>query len=249
MKNVKLTIEYNGSKFSGWQKQDGQRTVQGEIENAFFVLTGQNLSVEASGRTDKGVHAYGQIASVKFDCKIPLKNLKYALNNLLPADVRVTKVEFANDDFHARFSAKRKTYEYVVKVGGQPSAIDCDLVGFYQYDVDKTKIDECIKILEGKHNFKGFCSTNTQVTNFEREIYFIKYHKSGKIFKFSVCGNGFLYNMVRIIVGTLLDVGSGKISIENVKKALKTGDRSYSGKTMEPNGLYLKKVEYEKTTK
>ncbi len=249
MKNVKLTIEYNGSRFSGWQKQENKRTVQGVIENAFSILTGQNLSVEASGRTDKGVHALAQVASVKFDCKIPLKKMKYALNNLLPNDVRVKKVEFTAEDFHARFSAKRKTYQYVVKVGGEPSAIDCDLVGFYQYIVDENKMSDCIKLLIGKHNFKGFCSANTQVTNFEREIFDITYQKKGKLFKFDVCGNGFLYNMVRIIVGTILDVGSGKITLENVKKALEFGDRSLAGKTMEPNGLYLKKVEYEKTTK
>ena len=212
MRNIKLTIEYDGKNFAGWQTQPEKESVQGEIENAFLILTGQNLSVEASGRTDKGVHALAQIASVKFDCKIPLKNLKYALNNLLPSDVRIKKVEFASEDFHARFSAKRKTYQYVVKVGGEPSAIDCDLMGFYQYEVDQSKMEKCITLLKGKHNFKGFCSANTQVSNFEREIYEISYQKKGRIFKFDVCGNGFLYKMVRTIVGTLIEVGINKIS-------------------------------------
>lgn len=248
MKNVKLTIEYNGSRFSGWQKQNGARTIQEEIENAFLTLTGERVEVVGSGRTDKGVHAIAQVASVLFNCKIPLKNLKYALNNLLPMDIRIKKAEFEKDDFHARFSAKKKTYRYIVQIGGEQSAIHCDLVGFYPYQVDEKKIKRCINVLIGKHNFKGFCSSGTQATNFDREIYSIDYVKAGRIWKFDVCGNGFLYNMVRILVGTILDAGSEKISLEGVCMALEQGKREFAGRTMEACGLYLKKVEYEKTT-
>lgn len=244
MRNIKLTIEYNGSKFFGWQKQNGKRTIQGELEKAFLTLTGEEVSVEGSGRTDKGVHAIAQVASVCIQNKIPYKNLKYALNNLLPLDIRVKKVESANEDFHARFSCKQKTYQYIVKVTGDRSAIKSDLQGHYDFAVDEKKMQECKKLLIGKHNFRGFCSANTQVVNFEREIFDFKISKQRNIFKFEVTGNGFLYNMVRILVGTVLDVGSGKLSVESVMKALETGERKYSGKTMEPNGLYLKKVDY-----
>ncbi len=240
-----MTLEYNGSEFHGWQKQEGQRTVQGELESALFSLTGENAKVEGSGRTDAGVHALGQVASTKIENLIPLKNIKRALNDLLPNDVRVCKVELAKDDFNARFSAKRKTYEYVVQAGGERRAIKHNFQGFYPFEVDLQKMISASKLLVGKHNFKGFCSANTTVTNFEREIYEIKISKHSNNFKFVVTGNGFLYNMVRIIVGTLLDVGRGKLTEKDVQKALKTGERKYAGITMEPCGLYLKKVEYK----
>lgn len=246
MRNLKLTIEYNGSQFFGWQKQNGKRTVQGELESAIFALTKEKVIVEGSGRTDRGVHALGQVASLKINNKMPIKNFKTALNNLLPHDIRIKKVKKCEDDFHARFSAKKKTYCYVVQIGGEESAIKHALMGFYSYDVDFEKMRELSKLFIGKHNFKGFCSSDTNVTNFEREIFDFKVSKHGKVCKFEVTGNGFLYNMVRILVGTLLDCGRGKISEEDIRTALKTGDRSLSGKTMDPNGLYLKKVEYAK---
>ena len=244
MRNLKLTIEYNGANFSGWQKQNGKRTVQQTLEDAFLSLTGEKVTVEGSGRTDKGVHALGQVASVQTENKMPLKNFKIALNDLLPADVVIKKVERAENNFHARFSAKKKTYKYLVQIGGDRDAISHDLVAYYPYQVDVQKMKETSKLLIGTHNFKGFCSAHTNVKNFDREIFDLKILKRGKMITFFVTGNGFLYNMVRIIVGTLLDVGRGKLSIEDVKKILATGNRQYAGKTMSANGLYLQKVDY-----
>lgn len=245
MRNLKLFIEYNGANFSGWQKQNGQRTVQGELENAFLTLTGEKVDVEGSGRTDKGVHALEQVASVELEHSIPTKNIKYALNNLLAEDVRIKKVEQVPLDFHARFSTKRKTYRYVVQVGGERSAIKHDLLAFYPYKIDEEKIKNVIPLLTGKHNFKGFCSSKTGVTNFEREIFELTFLKVGRLCTFEVTGDGFLYNMVRIIVGTLLHVGSGKLTENDVKKALESGQRKFAGQTMPACGLYLKKVEYK----
>lgn len=244
MRNLKLTIEYNGAEFFGWQKQKNCRTVQEEIEKAFLTLTGESVSVEGSGRTDKGVHALGQVASVQTENIMPTKNFKIALNDLLPRDIFVKKVEETEKDFHARFSAKRKTYEYVVHVGGERGAINNTLVAYYPYKVDDKKMREAAQLLIGRHNFKGFCSSDTNVTNFEREIYDLKINKKNSMYTFTVCGNGFLYNMVRIIVGTLLDVGRGHLSIDKVKNALETGNRNNSGQTMPACGLYLKNVEY-----
>ena len=246
MNNYKLQIEYNGARFCGWQKQEGKRTVQGELENAFLTLTGENVTVDGSGRTDSGVHALGQVATAKTSKNIPPNNLTKALNDLLASDVRVCKATKVDESFHARFSAKRKTYEYVVQVSGKQSAITHDLLCFHPCVADFDRMKEAANLLIGKHNFKGFCSAHTNVQSFEREIFEIKIQKSGKKIKFFVTGNGFLYNMVRIIVGTLLEVGSGKRSLEDVKKALDLGERKYAGKTMPPCGLYLKKVEYEK---
>jgi len=244
MRNLKLTIEYNGSKFSGWQKQTGKRTIQGELEEAFFRLTGENVCIEGSGRTDKGVHAMAQIASVQTESKIPLKNFKYALNNQLPSDIRIKKIEIAQKDFHARFSSKKKTYRYVVHFGKDKPAISNEMVGFYRNDIDVERLQQAIPLFVGKHNFKAFCSANTQVTNFEREVFDLTFSKRGSNGVFEITGNGFLYNMVRIIVGTLLDYASGKLDLENIEKAFETGERKYAGTTMEPNGLYLKKVVY-----
>ncbi len=246
MRNLKFTIEYNGAGFFGWQKQAGKRTVQGVLEETFKKLTNEEVVFEGSGRTDRGVHALGQVASVKTDSVIPLKNIRPALNNLLPDDIQIKKVEAISEDFHARFSAKRKTYRYVVQVGGAKSAVKHDILAHFPYNVvDFENMKKAGQMLVGKHNFHAFCSSNTQVTNFEREIYSLKISKKGRIFTFEVCGNGFLYNMVRIIVGTLLDIGRGKIKIENISKAFETGNRKYAGQTMSPCGLYLKEVKYE----
>ena len=240
-----LTIEYKGTDYCGWQKQVGKRTIQGELEDAFFNLTGEKVTIEGSGRTDKGVHAIAQVATAKLENKMPLKNLKYALNNLLPDSIFLNYVVKKSEDFHARFSTKRKTYMYVALIGGDRSALECDTCGFYAYNVDFDKVKNAAQLLCGRHNFKGFCSANAQVTNFEREIYDIKISKRGRKIVFEICGNGFLYNMVRIIVGTLLDVGSGRLDEKNIIKAMETGDRQLTGKTMPASGLYLKKVEYK----
>jgi len=246
MRNLKLTIEYNGSKFFGWQKQNGKRTVQGELEEKLFLLTGEKCEVEGSGRTDRGVHALGQVASVKVENIMPLKNFKRAMNNLLSDDVQIKKIERTYDDFHARFSAKRKTYRYVVQAGGDKSAIKADILAYYPYEkLDFEHMKLATKMLVGKHDFRGFCSADTQVQNFEREIFDFNISKRGRIFTFEVTGNGFLYNMVRILVGTILEIGRGKLTIESVEKALKTGQRKFAGLTMPACGLYLKKVVYQ----
>ena len=244
MRNLKLTIEYNGSKFYGWQKQHDKRTVQGELERVFFDLTGEEVVVEGSGRTDKGVHAIGQIASLFTNCNIPIKNLKKAINNLLPDDIYVKKVELAEDGFHARFSAKNKTYRYVVQVGGDRSPINYELKAFYPYSVDLEKMIECANLLIGSHNFKGFCSSGTQVKSFERDVFDIKIKKDGRTYTFDVSGNGFLYNMVRIIVGTILEYGRGKLTKEDIEKALNNQERNRAGVVMPACGLYLKEVNY-----
>lgn len=244
MRNIKITLQYKGTAYFGWQKQNNFPTIQGKLEEALFCLTGEKIEVEGSGRTDRGVHAVGQVANFCIQNTMPLKNLKTALNDLLPTDIRIVKVSQAKSDFHARFSAKRKTYQYCVQVGGQRNALKSDVLAFFPFEVDLERMQKSSKLLIGKHNFKGFCSADTTVTNFEREIFDLQIKKRGRIFVFTVTGSGFLYNMVRIIVGTLLEVGRGKLSDKDVKLALSTGERKYAGKTMEPCGLYLKKVEY-----
>ncbi len=249
MRNLKLTIEYNGANFSGWQKQNGKRTVQGELETAFAKLcpNENEIVVEGSGRTDSGVHALGQVASVKIENPIPTSKCKEVLNSLLPKDIRIKKVENAKDDFHARFSAKKKTYRYLVKLGEDVSAFEGDFVAVYSYkDVDIETMKSASKVLIGKHDFQAFCSADTSVTNFEREIYDIKIEQNKKMVVFEITGNGFLYNMVRIVAGTLLDFGRKRLSANDMTKIIESKDRRLAGQTMPACGLYLKKVEYEK---
>lgn len=242
MKNIMIEIEYNGALFYGWQKQNGKRTVQGELEEKLQKLLNVKIDIEGSGRTDKGVHALGQVASLQIPDNFPIQNFKTALNNLLSPDVVVKRVKRVDDDFHARFNAKRKTYRYIVDTNKNRSAINHQLVSYYPYNVNIEDMKDAAKLLIGKHNFKAFCSANTNVTDFEREIYDITIKKSGNKIIFDITGNGFLYNMVRIIVGTLLQID--KIGKENILAAFETEDRNLLGKTMPPNGLYLKKVEY-----
>lgn len=241
-RKIMMIVEYNGTNFYGWQKQKGKRTVQGELEEKLRLLTKEDCSVEGSGRTDKGVHALNQVAVTTISSPIPLENFKVALNKLLSDDVVVKKVRVCRDDFHPRFDAKRKTYLYVVDISKTRRAIDYNLVTHYPYPVDLERMKKAAALFVGRHNFKGFCSAHTNVTSYEREIYDFKIKKVGNKIKFEICGNGFLYNMVRIIVGTLLQID--KVGEENILRALREGDRSLVGKTMAPNGLYLKNVEY-----
>ena len=241
-RKILMVIEYNGAHFYGWQKQSGKRTVQGELEDKIFMLTKEKTVVEGSGRTDKGVHALNQVATVEIENSIPLANFKIALNKLLSDDVVVKKVIVVDFNFHPRFSAKRKTYEYRIDLSKTRKAINFEQVTHYPYKINLERMKEASKLLIGKHNFKAFCSAHTNVTNFEREIYDIKIKKVGNSLTFTLTGNGFLYNMVRIIVGTLLEID--KVGEENIVKALESGKRNLLGKTMPPNGLYLKNVEY-----
>ena len=241
-RKILMIVEYNGANFYGWQKQKGKRTVQGELEEKISFLTKEDVTVEGSGRTDKGVHALNQVATVEIENKIPLKNFKTALNKLLSDDVAVKKVSLAKLDFHPRFSAKKKTYEYRLDISKTKNAINYQLITHYPYKINLERMKKASKLLIGKHNFKAFCSADTNVTNFEREIYDISIKKVGNILTFIVTGNGFLYNMVRIIVGTLLEID--KVGEEKILKAFESGNRNLLGKTMPPNGLYLKKVDY-----
>ena len=245
MHRVLLKIQYDGREFYGWQKQEGRRTIQAEIEKALEKLTGEPVEIFGSGRTDRGVHALDQAGHFELKQNIPIKNLPEALNNLLPNDISIKTAKVMKDDFHARFDIKSKTYIYQVYNASQKSAILANQSAFVNYDLDSVKMLKVAKILEGKHNFKGFCCANTNVKDFEREIYKIDIKKKGKFLVFSVKGSGFLYNMVRIIVGSLIDVGRGLLCEDDIKKALETGKRCYAGKTMPPEGLFLAKTEYQ----
>ena len=244
MRRVLLKIQYDGRDFFGYQKQKGKRSVQEEIEKALFDLTGEKIEVFASGRTDRGVHAMDQALHFDLLKSIPVSNIPEALNNLLPSDISVKNAKIVSKDFNARFDIKSKTYKYQVFNSKRRSALLANRSAYVNFDLDIEKMKEVAKILVGKHNFKGFCCAATNVKDFEREIFDITIKREKNMLCFYVTGNGFLYNMVRIIVGTLVDVGRGNLKKEDVLKALSKGDRSFAGRTMPPEGLFLYKTNY-----
>ena len=241
---VKLLVSYDGTAYCGWQVQPNAITVQEMLEQAIMQVTGEKVRVTGSGRTDAGVHALGQIAHFDTHSSIPAEKFFLALNIHLPDDIKVIKSERADDDFHATRDAVKKTYRYSVYV----SQSILPLKDRYAVQVEKMpdlqKMKETALILLGEHDFKCMSASGGGAKTTVRTIYSIDIiEKDGQI-DFYICGNGFLYNMVRIMVGTLLKVGSGKIKKEDVIKMLSTGKRSLGGKTLSAKGLTLIKVEY-----
>ena len=239
----KMTVAYDGTDFSGWQIQNGKRTVQGEIEKALYDLTGEKTRITGSGRTDTGVHAVGQVVHFDSDTSIPEKRLYKAINAHLPKDIRVLSCDKTEEDFNACRSAKRKTYKYKMYVAETPLPTkDRYALCVLKTDFEKMK-SVCSKI-EGTHDFKAFSSTGSSATTSVRTIYSCLLESKGQDIVLTVCGNGFLYNMVRIIAGTILEIGMGRRSEEDIEKAFSTQERKYAGKTLDAKGLCLEKVEY-----
>ncbi len=244
MKRIKLTIEYDGSGYSGWQKQPDRKTIQGEIENAIFKSIGENVEVFGSGRTDAGVHALNQTAHFDLNAPVPVSKLAQVLDRALPSDICIKSATQVQDSFHARFSIKKKVYLYKIYNSQEKDVFISKRAGWVKQDLDIEKMKKIAKILKGEHNFKGFCSANACVSDYTRTVYDIKIWREENFVYVEVAGSGFLYNMVRIIVGTLVDFSLDKLSIEDVKIALASQDRSKSGQTMPASGLYLKDTIY-----
>ncbi|WIF95559.1 tRNA pseudouridine(38-40) synthase TruA [Caminicella sporogenes] len=244
MKNVKLTISYDGTNFSGWQIQPNTRTVQGEIEKALQKIMKKEIRINGSGRTDAGVHALGQVANFKADFTIPVNKIAVALNSILSEDIVIKDAEEVDEDFHARYSVKKKKYIYKIYNDKIKNPIYRNYSYFFNRAIDINKLIESSKYFIGKHDFKGFMSSGSYVKDTVRVIYSIDIKKEGKFINLEYTGNGFLYNMVRIITGTLLDVNIGKIDINRLDEIIKSKDRKNAGHTAPPQGLYLAEVYY-----
>ena len=244
MRNIKLTIEYDGTNFSGWQVQKDKRTIEQEIETALAKILKEEVKVIGSGRTDAGVHAMGQVANFTTDKSMKPEELLYALNTLLPFDIVVINVEDVEEDFNARITSKAKHYRYVINNSKFPSALNANREYHFKYFLDVESMQLAANDLKGKHDFKAFMSSGSTVKDTVREIYDISVNRLGSRVVIDVIGNGFLYNMVRIIVGTLLDVGSGRSDICVIKNMIEIGDRNLGGRTVGPEGLYLVEVRY-----
>ena len=242
---IVLEITYDGANFSGWQKQPQKRTIQSEIESAIKKVLGFPVEIFASGRTDAGVHAICQVAHFETEQKISLKTLASSINAFLPEEIRILSCREADMDFDARFSCKKKTYVYKfyacrfelpLKRGRELRVNDY---------VDVSKMEQALKFLVGKHDFKSFVARKSGKTDFTREIFKAKINRLSDFeFEFEITGNGFLYNMVRIIMGTLLLIGYGKWPVERLKEIIDGQKRELSGRTLPAYALYLKNVEY-----
>ena len=244
MRNIKLTIEYDGKDFKGWQKQPNKPNIQGEIERAIYNITKEEVDLIGSGRTDAGVHALGQVANFKTNSNIPIEKLALAINSQLKNTIIIKKAEEVDERFHSRYNAKHKTYRYIINNSPCGTAIYRSLEYCFPIKLDVAKMQEGAKYFEGEHDFKAFKSSGTSAKNSVRTIYNASVKQEGEKIIIELTGNGFLYNMVRIISGTLLDVGLQKIKPEEIKNIIEEKDRQKAGKTLPAHGLYLVEVKY-----
>ncbi|ACQ53752.1 tRNA pseudouridine(38-40) synthase TruA [Clostridium botulinum] len=246
MKNIKLKLEYDGANYCGWQKQKNEKfiTLQGTLEKAISNITKEKIEVIGVSRTDSGVHAKGYVCNFFTNTKIPPENLQKVINNNLPADIVVLSSEEASNEFHSRFCSKGKTYEYTVLNSSQPIAIGRNYI--FQFK-DKLNIDNmkmASRYFIGTHDFSAFKTKGSSIKTSVRTISKFEINKKGDFIKFIITGDGFLYNMVRIIVGTLIEIGLNKREPEYIKYVIKSKDRTKAGKCVPSSGLCLKEVFY-----
>ncbi|MED3647938.1 tRNA pseudouridine(38-40) synthase TruA [Halalkalibacterium halodurans] len=246
MKRIGLKVAYDGTDFAGYQIQPNERTVQGELESVLKnIHKGMSIRVTASGRTDTGVHARGQIVHFDTSLSFPVDRWPIALNSQLPADIRVLEAADVPADFHARYSAKTKEYRYRVLTSAQADVFRRNYTYHVRYPLDVEAMQRAAVQLLGTHDFSSFCTAKAEVEDKVRTIEDVALWREGDELIFSIRGNGFLYNMVRIIVGTLLEIGAGKRSAEEVAKILAARSREAAGKTAPGHGLILWSVEYD----
>jgi len=243
-RRIKLVIEYDGSFYHGWQIQKNVPSVQEEIEKAVFRITGEKVSVTGSGRTDAGVHAYGQAAHFDTESRIPADKFAEVLNTVLPPSIAVVSSKEVPPGFHARFSAIKKTYKYKILNRPVRSPIMDKRAWHVPWPLDIGSMNRAASFFTGFHDFTAFCASGHSVTDFERHIYHSGWTEEGGLLVYTVTGNGFLYNMVRIMTGTMVEVGLNKRPAESIPGLLEKKDRRLAGITAPPQGLYLWEVDY-----
>ncbi len=244
LRTIALRLEYDGTRFAGWQRQDGQRTVQGEIEAAIERIVGERATVHGSGRTDAGVHALGQVASFRARTRIGAAEIGRALSAMLPEDIAVLGAWEADADFHARFGAASKVYRYRVLNRRERSAIDRAFSHRVAAPLDLDAMRAAAAVLLGRHDFRAFCTEATSRNDTVRTVSRLDLERRGDYIVVEIEADGFLYNMVRSIVGTLLLVGTAKMSVDAFRNVFLSRDRRRAGPTAPARGLFLVEVRY-----
>lgn len=249
--NYKLLIQYDGTDFHGWQVQENDRTIQGELERVISTLEGEPVRVTGSGRTDAGVHADGQVANVVLNKPFTPLKLQKAINGNLWRDIRIMRVDEADDEFHARFSAKEKTYIYRVINAPVMSPFWRRFAHHEGRPLDVTRMNDAARLFLGEHDWSAFASVHTDGESKVRDVR--RFNVTSKwderaravLIEFEITANGFLRYMVRSIVGTIIEVGRGERDLESVETAIRTSDRKHAGATATAKGLTLHKVKYD----
>ena len=245
MRTLKLTLAYDGTRFVGWQRQAAGESIQGVLEEALARFEGAPVTVHGAGRTDAGVHALGQVASVRLTSAHDVETLTRALNAQLPEDLRVLDVVEVHADFHARFSARAKTYRYQIRNGAVASPFDRAYVWHLPERLDVAAMRAAAHVLVGRHDFAAFQSVGTSVPDSVRTITQSGLRVDGDLLLYEVTGDGFLRHMVRAIAGTLVEIGRGWRRPENMAALLQGGTRAQAGATAPPHGLFLVRVDYD----
>lgn len=247
MRNLLFTIEYDGSEFHGWQIQPNLKTVQGTIEKELSKLFRVPVELNGTSRTDAGVHAFGQRATFAGDFGIPTERILFAANNVLPGSIRISKVAEVPEQFHARFDAKSKTYRYVIHNTQHRNVFDRNYCWYVGPTLDVSAMQKAASHFVGTHDFKSCQATGgPEKQSTVRTVMDLQVKKQGEQVIIEITGDGFLYNMVRIIVGTLVQVGLGRIKPDRIEEILQSKDRARAGPTAPPQGLYLVQVYYER---
>ena len=244
MKRVKLIVAYDGTAYCGWQVQPNGPTIEGELNAALTILTGENIQVIGASRTDAGVHGLCNVAVFDTESPIPGEKFSYALNQRLPEDIRVRDSEEVAPDFHPRHQASRKTYAYRILNAEFPDPTKRLYTHFTYHKMDVSQMQKAAEYFVGEHDFKSFCSPAATVESTVRTRYKCQVSKEGELITIEVQGNGFLYNMVRIMAGTLMEVGCGRMLPEQIPDILKQKDRNAAGPTAPAKGLCLVKYDY-----
>ena len=248
MTRYKVIIAYDGTNFNGFQKQPNGRTVQEEIEKTLTKMAnGKEITVFGSGRTDAGVHAMGQVIHFDYPEERPLERMRFALDTQSPEDIAVKEVAIVSEDFHARYLVKEKTYQFRVDIGKPRSPFRRHYASYFPYPIDVEKIQRALPDLLGTHDFTSFCASGSSIEDKVRTIYEAKMevNETGDELLFTFRGNGFLYKMIRILVGTLLKIGNGRLAEDSIPEIIAKKDRNAAGQTAHPEGLYLYEVKYE----
>jgi len=244
-RRVRMVVAYDGTNYHGWQLQENGITIEAELNRCLSELLGEQIQVIGASRTDSGVHALGNVAVFDTESRIPPEKISYALNRSLPEDIRIQKSEEVSPEWHPRHCRSRKTYEYRIYRAEFPMPVKRLYSCFTYHSLDVERMREAARYLEGEHDFKSFCQSGAQVESTVRTLYALQIEEQGADLVIRVCGNGFLYNMVRIIAGTLMEAGQGKREPGSMPEILAALDRSAAGPTAPAHGLTLIKYEWE----